>query len=413
MIKRTSAQERRLSSDTVVESLSTLRQERDGSDVKQIPCVDASQLSYETWWKEYMFANKPVIISGITADWGSRGWVRPCETCNRIDCNMSRPDLELLEKMFGEDDVSVAYCAEKYFSDQRREDMKLKDFLKEWKEVASAQGCAASCSSEDQDSRGRSPADELGDLRQAHGQVCGGLQGLKLPYCKDWHMARLHPGSNAYQLPSYFSEDWLNDYWDGYPALGDDYRFCYLGPRGTWTPLHRDVLRSYSWSANIVGRKLWILYSPSQEEFLKNRRGDLVWDVLNDVDRNEFPQFDKAQAIYVVQRAGEAIFVPSGWLHQVVNLVDCLSINHNWINSCNIQEATRQMIIDHQLVKASISDCSHDVEFPSICERMLNAHAGMNFQQYHHFLSHTASNELASLQSGSSSSHEGDIALGC
>ena len=92
--------------------------------------------------------------------------------------------------------------------------MKLKDFLKEWKEVASAQGnaaasvlfrhwpfllsgCAASCSSEDKDSRGRSPADELGDLRQAHGQVCGGLRGLKLPYCKDWHMARLHPGSNG------------------------------------------------------------------------------------------------------------------------------------------------------------------------------------------------------------------------
>lgn len=35
-----------------------------------------------------------------------------------------------------------------------------------------------------------------------------------------------------------------------------DYRFVYLGPAGSWTPLHADVLRSYSWSANVAGRKL-------------------------------------------------------------------------------------------------------------------------------------------------------------
>lgn len=28
---------------------------------------------------------------------------------------------------------------------------------------------------------------------------------------------------------------------------------------------------------------------------------------------------------------------------QVVNLDDCLSINHNWINSCNIGDATAQV----------------------------------------------------------------------
>ena len=32
--------------------------------------------------------------------------------------------------------------------------------------------------------------------------------------------------------------------------------------QGTSTPLHADVLRSYSWSANIAGRKLWRLLPP-------------------------------------------------------------------------------------------------------------------------------------------------------
>jgi hypothetical protein len=40
---------------------------------------------------------------------------------------------------------------------------------------------------------------------------------------------------------------------------------------GSWTPLHADVFRSYSWSINICGRKLWILYPPHQESFLKDR----------------------------------------------------------------------------------------------------------------------------------------------
>lgn len=33
---------------------------------------------------------------------------------------------------------------------------------------------------------------------------------------------------------------------------------------GTWTPLHADVFRSYSWSANVCGKKKWHFLSPSQ-----------------------------------------------------------------------------------------------------------------------------------------------------
>lgn len=69
------------------------------------------------------------------------------------------------------------------------------------------------------------------------------------------------------------SEDWLNlgylsprttDH-SGLDASQSDFRFTYLGPRGTFTPLHRDVYASYSWSANIVGRKMWWLFPPDPE----------------------------------------------------------------------------------------------------------------------------------------------------
>ena len=43
----------------------------------------------------------------------------------------------------------------------------------------------------------------------------------------------------------------------------------------------------------------------------------------------------------IIQRRGEVIFVPSGWHHQVENVEDTISINHNWFNAANIQTIFR------------------------------------------------------------------------
>ncbi|CAN0242181.1 unnamed protein product, partial [Laminaria digitata] len=53
----------------------------------------------------------------------------------------------------------------------------------------------------------------------------------------------------------------------------DDYRFVYIGPKGTWTPLHHDVLNSYSWSYNVCGSKHWTLFPPEATPDLYDRYG--------------------------------------------------------------------------------------------------------------------------------------------
>lgn len=93
------------------------------------------------------------------------------------------------------------------------------------------------------------------------------------------------------------------------------------------TPFHADVFRSYSWSANICGRKKWLLYPPGQEEFLRDCHGNLAYDVTAPVlqDKGLYAQFEEAcQPLEIIQEAGEIIFVPSGWHHQVYNLVSDL-----------------------------------------------------------------------------------------
>lgn len=43
--------------------------------------------------------------------------------------------------------------------------------------------------------------------------------------------------------------------------------------QGSWTPIHADVLRSYSWSTNVTGRKRWRMLPPELTPLLFDRFG--------------------------------------------------------------------------------------------------------------------------------------------
>jgi len=61
------------------------------------------------------------------------------------------------------------------------------------------------------------------------------------------------------------------------------------------------------------------------EEKLKDKFGNLAYDVTSSVldDTSMFPYAHevKGHQLEVIQGQGQVIFVPSGWHHQVVNLV--------------------------------------------------------------------------------------------
>jgi hypothetical protein len=86
----------------------------------------------------------------------------------------------------------------------------------------------------------------------------------QLLYVKDWHLPRWAASqphlSPFYSTPPVFADDWLNCYYSTF--TDDDFRFVYLGVQGTFTPFHKDVYDSYSWSVNVVGKKLWTFWSP-------------------------------------------------------------------------------------------------------------------------------------------------------
>uniref|UniRef100_A0A915PY13 Jumonji domain-containing protein 4 n=1 Tax=Setaria digitata TaxID=48799 RepID=A0A915PY13_9BILA len=201
-------------------------------------------------------------------------------------------------------------------------------------------------------------------------------------YAKDWHFQQDSGTSyDMYGLPSVLRFDWINnEVWSGgeHDQIGD-YRFVYLGVKDTWTPFHMDVMSSYSWSANICGRKLWYFVPPGNEEYFRINRHTFLEDI-----RTAQSKWSDANVTSFIQEEGEIVFVPSNWYHQVHNLEDAVSINHNVINAGNV-ELLIELIIGCLLdVDRELADCRSYfsvMEYNAQCEKILAADIRLNLAQ--------------------------------
>ncbi|XP_019363582.1 PREDICTED: jmjC domain-containing protein 4 [Crocodylus porosus] len=315
--------------------------------------------NYSDFFRDYLIPNHPCILSSkFTEGWGSRrNWVT----------RDGKPNFDYLLQTFGEAVVPVANCEVKEYNANPKEQIPFKEYVSYWKEhiarnYSSPRGCL---------------------------------------YLKDWHLYRAFPEQDVYTIPIYFSSDWLNEYWDALAV--DDYRFVYMGPKGSWTPFHADVFRSYSWSANICGKKKWLLYPPEEEEYLRDRHGNLPFDITapNLHDSSIYPRCAQSSPpVEVIQEAGEIIFIPSGWHHQVYNLEDTISINHNWVNGCNV--AIMWCFLQDELaaVQREISEWRETMDDWHLqCQVIMKSCTGIDYKEFYNFLKVIAENRISALKS--------------
>ncbi|KAJ2743198.1 hypothetical protein GGI20_003925 [Coemansia sp. BCRC 34301] len=289
----------------------------------------------------FLEPNVPVVLGpAFTRCWAARSdWVTPSGT----------PDFACLAALFPTDLVEVADCDTTYFSDHQRTAMLLPEFIDKWQ---------------------------------------NGGQRL---YCKDWHFTRSPSQYQAFVPLPHLSNDWLNAYYE--EVKDDDYKFAYLGGQGTWTPFHEDVFRSYSWSTNICGEKRWILVPPGQNDLFTDANGNWVHS-LADYDQKRFPRLHELQKFEVVQRPGETMFVPSGWWHQVKNVGDTISINHNWANEFNLGRMYERLCHDLQSVRHALRDVTDMDGFEDHVQLVLRASSGMDFCGFFGFVKYMAGRYL-------------------
>lgn len=101
--------------------------------------------------------------------------------------------------------------------------------------------------------------------------------------------------------------------------------FLWLGPKGTFTPLHHDVVNVFF--VQVFGSKRFTLISPLESHCMSNNVG-----VYSDIDAQapdpvRFPRFRSAEQISLVVNPGDALFVPVGWWHCVEALETSVSLS--------------------------------------------------------------------------------------
>lgn len=318
----------------------------------EIQRIPAAELTYGEFFRRFMSTNTAVIISSVSDRWECfRRWVHRTGEVDKVDVNY-------LKAQIGNVTVPVANCGKQYYNAHEKLDMRFHEFLDNW-------------------------AEEGGDRKEERSKM----------YLKDWHLRELMPEYRFYDTPIFFGSDWLNEYLVDRKL--DDYMFVYIGPEGTWTSFHADVFASYSWSTNIYGMKKWLLLPPGEEVKLKDNLGNFPFDISEQLLKEKDVRYYDIR-----QTAGEAIFVPSGWYHQVQNLEDAISVNHNWFNGCNIGKIWDSLWAAYEQVVREIEDCRDMENFDEHCQLMLKASYGMDLEAFLDILEHVAKKRIAALVDG-------------
>jgi hypothetical protein len=107
----------------------------------------------------------------------------------------------------------------------------------------------------------------------------------------------------------------------------------WIGPGGHVEPLHFDT--AHSVIGEVVGRKRVVMFSPEHYYALYPFP---FWAPINvsfsqlDIDHPDlalFPRFKEARAVECTLEAGDILFIPAGWWHQVYCLDHpCISVTH-------------------------------------------------------------------------------------
>ena len=114
----------------------------------------------------------------------------------------------------------------------------------------------------------------------------------------------------------------------------------YIGGAGASFPtLHFDNMHTHAFLMQLHGSKEYVVYSPAQTPWLYPRPGiESNKSSIADIDHpdlDRFPLFARAVPGRCVLRAGEMLFVPSGWWHTARILEPSITVSANTMNASN------------------------------------------------------------------------------
>ncbi len=244
-----------------------------------------ANLSTEEFMKEYVYPNRPVIVTDALRQWKAVGRWTP----------------EFFKREFGDMNLALNKVA--------------------WsKENGGADASMASFVDRVLASTDENPA----------------------PYLRNQNLCELFPSlmQDVSPMPGYSFPNWLPESYS-FKSLQrvfhehSEIQFYFGGTGGAFPVLHYDVLASHAYLFQIYGRKKFIVFSPDQTKYLYLKPRNFSQVNVEKPDLEKFPLFKQAKAATFVLEPGEFLFVPSKWWHTTKMLTPCITISLNVVNDSN------------------------------------------------------------------------------
>jgi histone arginine demethylase JMJD6 len=255
------------------------------------------KLSYEAFAREYLYANKPVVITDALREWKA----------------LKRWSPEFFKKEFAQMKFTL------------NEDLKGKAGYK---------------------GNGGSGVEYTMD--SFIDRVLSSTKENPAPYYRNQVLYELFPSlkDDIQPLPEYFLPNWLPDHYMvkyvGEVLNRGSKLELYIGGKGGAFPvLHYDGAGTHAFLMQVYGRKQFIIYPPDQEKYLypsPEKENLSLVNSLDNPDLDKFPLFAKAEATVFVLEPGELLFIPAHWWHTTKMLSPSISISANVVNQSNWHE---------------------------------------------------------------------------
>lgn len=157
--------------------------------------------------------------------------------------------------------------------------------------------------------------------------------------------------STFFTPPKFFKQDYME-------CVGKRHRppwkWLLIGPKNSGTSVHIDPLGTSAWNRLLYGEKLWLLFPPvTSADLLKLKYdnecysedvGDWLIAMYPRIQCKSWPP--KCQPQVLFQLPGDAVFVPSGWWHLVLNLRSSIAVTQNFVSAENFPLAWEKTVTE-------------------------------------------------------------------
>jgi len=134
-----------------------------------------------------------------------------------------------------------------------------------------------------------------------------------------------------------------------YHQVNENLRKVFICPSGCLTRLHQDAGNAHGWLAQIKGRKMFVLYPPSDTQNMHPLETEIetvqspVDPLSPDTDR--WPNIKDAHPVACILHPGEAVVIPQGWWHYAVALDKSITLQRNFYHAGSNAEGLVKMVL--------------------------------------------------------------------